>query len=111
MWVTIWIVLCILVGIWANKLNRIGFLWFLTSIILSPLLMGIILLIAGKYVSKDDLKAIYDSYTMKKDAFIHKYTSKIEINQKNTILSEIYADIRIGKKINEKTLDSALSIM
>ena len=111
MWVVIWIALCILIGVWASKLNRVGFLWFLSSLILSPLLMGIILLIGGKYESKDDLKAAEDSYTMKKDAFINKYTSNIEQHQKNETLASMYSDIRVGKKLHEKTLDNALSIM
>lgn len=107
----IWIVLSILVGFWSSRLNRTGFLWFLFSLIFSPILTWLILLTAGKYKSKEDLKSIADSYTMKKDAFLYKYTLNIEQNKQNKILVEMYSDICAGKTLNIKTLDNALSIM
>lgn len=42
-----WFILAIFIGVWAGNWGRSGFGYFLLSIILSPLIAGIILLISG----------------------------------------------------------------
>ena len=50
--VSMYLILAILVGIWANQWNRSGFGWFLLAFIFSPVLMGIIMLFVGSYEDK-----------------------------------------------------------
>ena len=45
--IVLWIVFALLIGVWANSINRSGIIWGLVSLIISPLITGIILLIAG----------------------------------------------------------------
>lgn len=42
-----WIIISVAVAIYANRLNRSGFGWFFLSLIISPLLTGILLLASG----------------------------------------------------------------
>ncbi len=39
----LWFMLCVLIGVWANKKGRNGWAWGLASIFLTPLLIGITL--------------------------------------------------------------------
>lgn len=43
-----WAVLALLIGAWASGIGRSGFGWFVLALIISPLLAGIALLIAGR---------------------------------------------------------------
>lgn len=43
-----WAALALLIGAWASSLGRSGFGWFVLAVIISPLLAGIVLLIAGR---------------------------------------------------------------
>tara|TARA_R110000851_G_scaffold333531_1_gene514857 strand:+ start:38719 stop:39015 length:297 start_codon:yes stop_codon:yes gene_type:complete len=45
--VGVYLIICIVIGVWAGSWGRNGFLWFLLALIISPLISGIILLIAG----------------------------------------------------------------
>ena len=45
-----WFIISIIVGVWAGNQGRSGFGYFLLSIILSPIIAGLILLLSG---SKD----------------------------------------------------------
>ena len=47
MWVIIWIFLSILVGVFASSKERNGIGWFFLSLIITPLIAFIILLVAG----------------------------------------------------------------
>lgn len=49
MWFGMWLVLvlAILIGVWANNLNRSGIGWFIIALIISPVISAIILLIVG----------------------------------------------------------------
>ncbi|MCP4321351.1 MAG: hypothetical protein GY787_05790 [Alteromonadales bacterium] len=47
LYIIIWLLLTVLVGIWADNWNRSGTLWGLISLIISPLIVGLCLLIAG----------------------------------------------------------------
>src|SRR5713101_7445198 len=40
-----WLVLCVLVGLWASKKGRSGFGFFLLAVIISPVVAGLIVLI------------------------------------------------------------------
>ena len=44
----IWVILCVLLGILATSLNRSGILFFLLSLIVSPLISAILLMAMGK---------------------------------------------------------------
>ncbi len=43
----LYLILVLLVGIWASRWNRSGFLWGLLALIISPLLAALVLLIVG----------------------------------------------------------------
>ena len=43
----LYLLLAIAVWVWARRLDRSGFLWFLLSLLLSPVVTGILLLILG----------------------------------------------------------------
>ena len=43
-----WLIFAIIVGVWAGSWGRSGFGFFILAVILSPVVTGIILLIAGK---------------------------------------------------------------
>jgi hypothetical protein len=51
--VVLWIGLALLIGFIANSAGRNGFLWFLLAVVISPLLAGIFLLMAGAVKSLD----------------------------------------------------------
>ena len=55
-----WLIFCTLIGVWANNWGRSGWTWGLIAAIVSPLLTGVALLIAGKSVEKkaEELKKI-----------------------------------------------------
>jgi hypothetical protein len=55
MWIILWLVLSILVGMYANKKGRSGFGYFLLSLVLSPLL-GLIV-VAGIEADSEKLEA------------------------------------------------------
>jgi hypothetical protein len=46
--ITLWFVFAVAVGIIAASLRRSGLGWFLLAVIISPLIAGIVLLIAGR---------------------------------------------------------------
>lgn len=46
-WVIVWVIASILIGVLASQRERFGFGWFLLSLVISPLLAGLGLLIAG----------------------------------------------------------------
>lgn len=43
----VYLVLVVVVGVWASRWNRSGLLWGLLALIISPVLAGLILLIVG----------------------------------------------------------------
>ncbi len=47
MFVAIWILFAVLVAVWASRWNHSAILWGIISIIISPLIAGVILLIVG----------------------------------------------------------------
>lgn len=56
-----WVILSIIVGSLATKYGRSGFGFFLLSLLLSPLIGGIILLIAGRTIENElEREAIKD---------------------------------------------------
>jgi hypothetical protein len=48
-----WICISIIVGIYASRLNRNGFGWFIASIFISPLLAWLFLLAIGSHKNTD----------------------------------------------------------
>lgn len=46
--IAIWIIVSIIIGILASNKNRSGFGWFILSLLISPLLSAIILMVAGE---------------------------------------------------------------
>ena len=49
MFIFFWICISIIVGIYASRLNRNGFGWFIASIFISPLLAWLFLLAIGAH--------------------------------------------------------------
>lgn len=43
----LYLFLCIAIIIWARRLDRSGFIWFILSLILSPIVTGVLLLVLG----------------------------------------------------------------
>lgn len=50
-WILLLVILSVLIGLWAVAWERSFGWWFLGSLILSPVIMGIALLIAGRNVA------------------------------------------------------------
>jgi hypothetical protein len=46
------VVFAALIGVWVNAWGRNGLLWFVIAVFISPLLSGIVLLIAGKSIER-----------------------------------------------------------
>jgi Na+/pantothenate symporter len=46
------VIFSVLIAVWASSWGRNGFGWFLLAAFISPLIAGVILLIAGKTVEK-----------------------------------------------------------
>jgi len=67
-----WIIFTVLIGIWASNLGRNVFLCILGSLLLSPMLVAIYLLIAGK---SDELykKCPQCAELVKKEALVCKH--------------------------------------
>jgi len=65
--VVIWVLLCILVGKCAERWNRSFGKYLILSIIISPLIMGIILLIMGKNMIKAESSNKNESYSDKEE--------------------------------------------
>jgi hypothetical protein len=54
----IWLPLCLLVAVWAGNWGRSGGLYFFVSLVCSPLLAAIVLLIEGKNVKAVEKNAV-----------------------------------------------------
>lgn len=56
------VIFSVIVGFWANSWGRNGFMWGLLSLLVSPVIAGIALLIAGKTLLKkaEEQKAVRD---------------------------------------------------
>lgn len=84
----IWFILCVLVGILANKNNRSGILYFLISLILTPLVGLIIVLILG--VPDKKSKTVSYNTTISDDGKIKqvsKTTKKLVLLKNNLTLN------------------------
>ncbi len=46
--ILIWLLLCVLVAVGAENRNRSGFLWFIFSFFISPIVAGLILILLGR---------------------------------------------------------------
>jgi uncharacterized membrane protein YiaA len=53
-----WLILAVLIGVWASNRGRSGFGYFLLAAILSPLIGALILLIAGPKPKEVEARAI-----------------------------------------------------
>ncbi|MCT7489102.1 hypothetical protein N5T63_09350 [Aliarcobacter cryaerophilus] len=86
-WFIVWILLSILVGIYANSKGRFGFGFFLASILLSPIIGFLAALIAvpheDKIMKNKDLrKCPYCKELIKNEATICKHCHKeLDINE------------------------------
>jgi hypothetical protein len=47
-WLIVWVVGAVGVGVAAKSRNRVGFAWFLLSMLISPLLAGLLLALLGR---------------------------------------------------------------
>lgn len=50
--VIVWLTFVILIGVWANSWGRNPWIWGAVAALISPLITGIALLIAGKSIEK-----------------------------------------------------------
>jgi hypothetical protein len=56
----IWLLLCVLLAVWADRWGQKGVLYFLFALLCSPLIAAIVLLISGKKteaIERDKIKA------------------------------------------------------
>lgn len=81
----IWILLSTLICAWAGHWNRSVFSWFWVSMILSPLVAAILLLIFGQEISIEEVASLkrvaaaqHDEYLFLRDEFMGLYLSNEE---------------------------------
>lgn len=46
--ILVWLLFAILIGVWAQKLHRVGFAWAILAVLISPLIAALFLLVLGK---------------------------------------------------------------
>lgn len=78
--VLVWIALALLVGVWARSWKRNAVLWCVLALVLSPLLVGLALLISGNATKHKTCPKCAES--VKFDALVCKHCShSFEISQ------------------------------
>lgn len=92
-WFIVWILLCILVGMFANSKGRSGFGFFFVSLILSPVIGFLMALIATPHENeimknKNLKKCPYCKELIKEDAVVCKHCHK-DLNKKEIVNRDI----------------------
>jgi hypothetical protein len=88
-YVIFWIGFSIIIWVMANNRNRSGLGWFLLSLIISPLLSALLLLVIGKHTTEDEMKELESV----KNDFIQLYCENEDFASKNPNFKRIFREV------------------
>jgi len=104
----LWMILSIIPAVIANKKGRSGVGWFFLSLLISPILAGIIVVALGPVEGGNLRKCPYCSEMVKSDASICRHCGKELPKVKPKIGSMDHADIQITKNYWKNATDEQL---
>lgn len=102
LFIIFWLFLSILVGVFASSKGRSGIGWFFLSLIISPLIGFIIVLVAGPPTGSQK-KCPKCAEMVKTEAIICRfcqYEFPVDVVKK-----EVSGPVQIGEKITQETID------
>lgn len=108
-----WLILSICCGMYASKLKRSGFCWFLISLILSPLIAFILLVVMGESSEAKEKRVEVDNtvYDIKKEAFFVAYVQSEAAVKNIQSVTHTYEMLSNNKIVDVKVIDACLEVM
>ncbi|EFP3074879.1 hypothetical protein HP234_003126 [Salmonella enterica subsp. enterica] len=100
MLIVLWILLTILIAVWASRWNRSPTGWFFVALIFSPVISAVALLIAGRVTTDAETQAQVNKIDARKneflflrDEFMHLYISNEDKYSKNEAAKDVYVKL------------------
>lgn len=100
MLIVFWVLLTILIAVWASRWNRSPTIWFFVALIFSPVISAIALLIAGRATTaietqtqQNESDARKNEFLFLRDEFMYLYVSNEDKYSTNEAAKDVYVKL------------------